>query len=154
MSPAPALIRPAALADVDTLAAFNVAMALETEALALDPDTVRRGVAAVIADREKGSYRVAERDGKVIGQLMITREWSDWRCGWWWWIQSVYVAPEARRDGVYRALYRSVIDDADRAGDVRGIRLYVERDNVRAQRAYEALGMERGKYLVYETGHE
>ncbi len=97
---------------------------------------------------------MATRAGAVVGQLMITNEWSDWRCGWWWWIQSVYVSPEARRGGVYRALYRSVLDDAERAGDVRGVRLYVEQDNVLAQRAYEGLGMARGRYLVFETGHE
>ena len=154
MSPSPILIRPAVPADVDTVAAFNVAMALETEALTLDLDTVRRGVAALVADPAKGSYRVATREGELVGQLMITTEWSDWRCGWWWWIQSVYVAPEARRGGVYRALHRSVLEDAERAGDVRGVRLYVEQDNARAQRTYEALGMTRGRYLVFETGHE
>jgi ribosomal protein S18 acetylase RimI-like enzyme len=152
--PAPLQVRPAAPSDVDTLAAFNVAMALETEALSLDLDTVRRGGAAVLADPAKGSYRVATRDGAVVGQLMLTKEWSDWRCGWWWWIQSVYVAPDARRGGVYRALYQSVIADAERAGDVRGVRLYVEQENARAQRTYEALGMTRGRYLIFETGHE
>jgi ribosomal protein S18 acetylase RimI-like enzyme len=150
----PFIIRPAAPADADTLAAFNVALARESEALALDLDTVRRGVAAAIADPTKGSYRVATRDGSLVGQLMLTTEWSDWRCGWWWWIQSVYVRPEARRGGVFRALYRSVLEDADRAGDVRGVRLYVEQENVRAQRTYEALGMRRGRYLVFETGSE
>ena len=154
MNPVPLLVRPAGPSDVDTLAAFNVAMALETESLALDLDTVRRGVAAMLADPAKGSYRVATRDGAVVGQLMITTEWSDWRCGWWWWIQSVYVAPEARRGGVYRALYQSVVDDAARAGDVHGLRLYVEQDNLRAQQTYQALGMARGKYVVFETGHE
>jgi ribosomal protein S18 acetylase RimI-like enzyme len=89
-----------------------------------------------------------------VGQLMLTTEWSDWRCGWWWWIQSVYVRPEARRGGVFRALYRSVLEDANRAGDVRGVRLYVEQENLRAQRTYEALGMRRGRYLVFETGSE
>lgn len=154
MSHPPILVRPAVPADVDTVAAFNVAMALETEGLSLDLDTVRRGVAAVVADPAKGSYRVATREGELVGQLMITTEWSDWRCGWWWWIQSVYVAPGARRAGVYRALHRSVLDDAERAGDVRGVRLYVEQDNVRAQRTYASLGMHRGRYLVFETGHE
>jgi ribosomal protein S18 acetylase RimI-like enzyme len=154
VNPTEIIIRPAAPSDVDILAAFNVAMAQETESLALDLATVRRGVAAVLADPAKGSYRVATRDGVVVGQLMITLEWSDWRCGWWWWIQSVYVAPEARRSGVYRALHRSVIEDAERAGDVRGVRLYVEQDNVRAQRTYASLGMQRGRYLVYETAHE
>lgn len=154
MTTPPIVIRPAAPADVDTLAAFNVTMAMETESLALDLPTVRRGVAAVIADPAKGSYRVATRAGVVIGQLMLTKEWSDWRCGYWWWIQSVYVAPEARRSGVYRALYQSVLDDADREGDVRGVRLYVEHENTRAQATYAALGMKRGRYLVFESGSE
>jgi ribosomal protein S18 acetylase RimI-like enzyme len=154
MPPLDLLVRPATPADTDTLVAFNVALALESEGLSLDLPTVRRGVAALLADPVKGSYRVAERAGTVVGQLMITTEWSDWRCGWWWWIQSVYVAPGARRGGVYRALHRSVLDDAARAGDVRGVRLYVEQENRRAQGAYEALGMKRGKYLVYETGEE
>jgi ribosomal protein S18 acetylase RimI-like enzyme len=148
------LVRPAEPADLEIIVAFNVALARETEALALDLDTVRRGVAAVLEDPEKGRYRVAAQGGAVVGQLMLTREWSDWRSGWWWWIQSVYVAPEARRGGVYRALHRSVLDDAARTGDVRGVRLYVEQENTRAQRAYEAMGMERGRYLIYETGHE
>jgi ribosomal protein S18 acetylase RimI-like enzyme len=152
--PTAILVRPAAPSDVDTLATFNVAMAFETEQIALDPGTVRRGVAAVLADPAKGSYRVATRAGAVVGQLMITTEWSDWRCGFWWWIQSVYVAADARRGGVYRALHRSVLEDAERAGDVRGVRLYVEQENTRAQRAYEALGMARGRYLVFETGQE
>jgi ribosomal protein S18 acetylase RimI-like enzyme len=154
MPPAEILVRPATPADVDTLAAFNVALAAESEGLSLDLPTVRRGVAAVLADPGKGRYRVATRGGAVVGQLMLTTEWSDWRCGWWWWIQSVYVAAEARRGGVYRALYRSVLDDAERAGDVQGVRLYVEHENHPAQRTYEALGMKRGKYLVYETGDE
>jgi len=154
VSPTEILVRPAAPSDADVLAAFNVAMAEETESLALDLATVRRGVAAVLADPTKGSYRVATRSGVVVGQLMLTLEWSDWRCGWWWWIQSVYVAPEARRLGVYRALHRSVLEDAARAGDVRGVRLYVEQDNARAQRTYESLGMTRGRYLIFETAHE
>ncbi len=154
MSTSTLLVRPAARADVDVIAEFNVALALETESLSLDHATARRGVAAVLDDPSKGSYRVATRDDAVVGQLMITREWSDWRCEWWWWIQSVYVAPTERRGGVFRVLYASVIDDAHREGDVRGVRLYVEQENVRAQRTYETLGMVRGRYVIYETAHE
>lgn len=154
VNPPPLLVRPALPSDIDTIAAFNAAMALETEALELDLDTLRRGVSAMLADPSKGSYRVALSDGALVGQVMITTEWSDWRCGYWWWLQSVYVLPEARRKGVFRALFRSVVEDAERAGDVRGIRLYVEQDNARAQRTYESLGMKRGKYLVFEMGHE
>lgn len=151
---APIRIRPLTVDDVDTVAAFNVAMALETEDLALDLDVVRRGVRAMLEDPSKGTYRLAELDGRVVGQLMITLEWSDWRCGWWWWIQSVYIAPEARRSGVYRALYESVLADVEARGDVRGVRLYVEHENVRAQQTYTALGMMRGKYVFFETTRE
>lgn len=151
---APLLVRAATPDDADLLARWNIAMAWETESLALDPPTVHRGVAAVLADSAKGRYRVATRDGVPVGALMITTEWSDWRNGTWWWIQSVYVAPEARRTGVYRALHESVLADAAEAGDVRGVRLYVEQDNERAQRTYAAMGMKRGHYLVYESSGE
>jgi ribosomal protein S18 acetylase RimI-like enzyme len=147
-------VRPATPADVELIARCQVAMAAETEALALDPDVVRRGVAAVLADPSKGRYRVATQGGAVVGTLMLTTEWSDWRAGTWWWIQSVYVVPAARRAGVYRALHASVLREAAEAPDVRGVRLYVEQDNVRAQRTYEAMGMKRGRYVVYETAHE
>jgi ribosomal protein S18 acetylase RimI-like enzyme len=150
----PIRIRALTTADVDVVADFNVAMALETESLALDPEVVRRGVRAMIDDPTKGTYRLAEVDGRVVGQLMVTLEWSDWRCGWWWWIQSVYIAPIARRSGVYRALYESVIADAKERRDVRGVRLYVEHENVRAQETYTALGMVRGKYVFFETTTE
>jgi ribosomal protein S18 acetylase RimI-like enzyme len=148
------VVRPAEPADLDAIAAFQVAMAHETEAITLDPAVVRRGVAAVLADPAKGRYRVAEREGAVVGSLMLTTEWSDWRDGTWWWIQSVYVAPEARRAGVYRALHASVLADAEATGGVCGVRLYVEHANTRAQATYEAMGMRRGRYVVYETGHE
>ncbi|MFI5299568.1 MAG: GNAT family N-acetyltransferase [Polyangiales bacterium] len=153
-SRAPLRIRALTARDVDVVAGFNVAMARETESLALDPELVRRGVRAMIEDPTKGQYRLAELAGRVVGQLMITLEWSDWRCGWWWWIQSVYIAPEARRLGVYRALYESVIADAKARGDVRGVRLYVEQENHRAQATYASLGMKRGKYVFFETTHE
>lgn len=154
MNRSPLLVRAAVPTDIDVIAAFNVAMARETEALSLDPAIVRKGVAALFDDPAKGSYRIAIQNGAPVGQLMTTTEWSDWRCGFWWWIQSVYVVPEARRAGVYRALHRSLLEDAEKAGDVCGIRLYVEQDNVRAQRTYQALGMRRARYLVFETGHE
>ena len=148
------LVRPAIASDVEIVAAFNVAMALETESLVLDPAVVRRGVEAMLVDPNKGAYRIATIDGVPVGQLMITLEWSDWRCGWWWWIQSVYVTPEGRRRGVYRALYESVLADVRNAPDVRGVRLYVEQHNAGAQRTYESLGMKRGKYVFYETESE
>src|SRR3954463_13655625 len=118
------VVRSARVSDADVLADYNVRMARETEAMARDPATVGRGVRAVLADPSKGTYFVAEVDGRVVGQLMITHEWSDWRDGDIWWIQSVYVHPEHRKVGAFKALYRHAEQQACRAGAV-GIRLYV-----------------------------
>ena len=145
-------IRAAASADLEALVDFNAAMAEETEALTLDRARLRRGVAALLAEPARGRYRVAELDGEVVGALLLTYEWSDWRCGDWWWIQSVYVRPEARRRGVFRALYRSVEDEARADPGVCGLRLYVERDNVTAQNTYASLGMAETHYRMYEAG--
>lgn len=144
-------IRPANAADVETLARWAEAMALETEGKRLDAATVRAGIAAGIADPGKARYFVAERDGHAVGTLMLTTEWSDWRNGWWWWIQSVYVAEDARRLGVFRALYDHVAAEARVAEDVCGLRLYVENDNARAQATYAALGMIDAHYRVFEV---
>jgi ribosomal protein S18 acetylase RimI-like enzyme len=146
-------IREAAASDLDTLVAFNLAMAFETEKLKLDPETLRRGIAAVLRDRHKGFYLVAEQDRQVVGQLMVTFEWSDWRNGDWWWFQSVYVAPGHRRSGVFRALYDTVLAQSQAAG-ARGLRLYVEKDNRGAQATYTALGMREGHYRLFELGQE
>jgi len=143
-------IRSARPDDLDTLVEFNAAMALETEHLTLDPAVLRPGVAAGLADVHKARYFVAELSGRVVGQLMLTLEWSDWRNGWMWWIQSVYVHPEARRQGVFRALYRHVEEAARQAGDVAGLRLYMEQDNTRAEATYIAMGMTRTHYVVLE----
>ncbi len=144
-------IRDAASTDTDTIADFNARMAQETENKTLDPALIRRGVAALIADPAKGRYWIAERDGATLGQIMVTWEWSDWRNGWFWWIQSVYVAPEARRSGIFRALYETVKDAAIISGDACGLRLYVERDNRRATETYVALGMHDAGYNILET---
>ena len=144
-------VRPARAGDLDTLVEFNRAMALETEARELDADRLRSGVGRALADGERGSYRVAELDGRVVGCLLVTREWSDWRDGWFWWIQSVYVHPAGRRRGVYRALYADLEAEARGRGDVCGIRLYVEENNRAAQSVYGSLGMERTRYLLYEV---
>ncbi len=143
-------IRPARADDLETIVAFNAAMALETEQLTLDRGTLRAGVVAGLADVTKARYFVAEIEDRVVGQLMLTLEWSDWRNGWLWWIQSVYVTPDARRLGVFRSLYWHVEAAARSAGDVAGIRLYMERDNIRAEATYRALGMERTHYVVLE----
>ncbi len=143
-------IRRATVDDAETLARFNEAMAEETEDKTLDPDTVRAGVRAVFDKPEQAFYLVAERGATMIGSLMITTEWSDWRNADFWWIQSVYVRPEGRRTGVYTALHRDVQRRAREASDVCGLRLYVERDNAAAQAAYEELGMTAPPYRMYE----
>ena len=126
-------------------------MAVETEGKELEPAVVLEGVTAIVRRRELGFYLVAEVEAEVVGQLMITTEWSDWRNGFFWWIQSVYVKPEFRRVGVYSRLYERVREMAQAAGDVRGIRLYVAKENVGAQRVYERLGMGDSGYLMYEV---
>jgi ribosomal protein S18 acetylase RimI-like enzyme len=145
----PLIIRPARPGDADTLADFNARMALETEGLRLDPATLAQGVRGGLADPSKALYFVAESQGQVIGQLMITREWSDWRNGDIWWIQSVYVHPDHRRRGVFRALYDHAREQARLAGAV-GVRLYVDDHNAAAQRVYERLGMRMSNYRVME----
>ncbi len=135
------------------IASNNVAMALEAEHKRLDPGTARAGAHAVFADAGRGRYFVAEQDSRVVGQLMITYEWSDWRNGVFWWIQSVYVEPGARRCGVFRALYAHVETLAKADSGVCGMRLYVDRDNHRAQQTYRRCGMHDGGYLVMEVDY-
>jgi GNAT superfamily N-acetyltransferase len=142
-------IRPATRADVGALVEFNQAMARETESKRLDAATLERGVVGVFDDPRRGFYLVAERGGALVGGLLITYEWSDWRCGDWWWFQSVYVREAARRGGVFRALYADVEARARAAGAV-GLRLYVEWDNTRAQATYAALGMTQSHYHCYQ----
>jgi ribosomal protein S18 acetylase RimI-like enzyme len=142
-------VRPALPADLDVIVAGNADMAAETEQLQLDLPTLRQGVAAVLEARAPGRYWVAEHEGRVVGQLLITYEWSDWRNRQVWWIQSVHVAREARRLGVFRALYAHLRDEAIAAG-AGGLRLYVDETNTRAQAVYAALGMHGGHYRVFE----
>ncbi|WP_233840141.1 GNAT family N-acetyltransferase [Dyella sp. 2HG41-7] len=142
-------VRPAQRGDIAIVAEWNAAMAWETEQKRLDPQVLLRGVTAVMDEPRRGFYLVAELDGRAAGCLMVTYEWSDWRNGDFWWIQSVYVAPEARRSGVFRAMYRDVSQRAKQAGAV-GLRLYVETENVRAQNTYRDLGMEQCHYFMYE----
>ncbi len=143
-------VRDARHDDHETIVAFNADLAWETEHKRLDHDVLRAGVQSALADPARLRYWVAEVDGRVAGQAAISREWSDWRNGWLWWFQSVYVRPEDRGRGVFRALYRHVRDEARRADDVVGLRLYVETENARAQATYRALGMVPGGYHVYE----
>jgi GNAT superfamily N-acetyltransferase len=145
-----AMYRAATHGDISEIVRFQIAMALETEDLALDLEVVSNGVAAVCDNAARGRYYVAERDGRVIGCLLITHEWSDWRNGTVWWIQSVYVVPEARRQGIYAGLYDHVKKLAEADPQVRGIRLYVARRNTRAQTVYARLGMNGEHYQVFE----
>ncbi|MEO8777338.1 MAG: GNAT family N-acetyltransferase [Rhodanobacter sp.] len=144
------LIRAATSADIADLANWNQAMAWETEHKRLQPEVVCRGVAGVLEQPRRGFYLVAEHDDVAVGSLLVTYEWSDWRCGDFWWIQSVYVAPAARRGGVFRALYAAVQQRALAAGAV-GLRLYVETENERAQQTYAGLGMRPCHYFMYEA---
>jgi ribosomal protein S18 acetylase RimI-like enzyme len=146
----PLSLRQAGPADAPLLVEFNRLMAEETEGKTLDPAVLGPGVAAALADPHKGLYFVAEEDGVVLGQMMLTTEWSDWRNGWIWWIQSVYVRREARRRGVFRALYEHVYGRAFADPEVIGLRLYVERENRAAQETYLHLGMSQTNYLVFE----
>jgi ribosomal protein S18 acetylase RimI-like enzyme len=143
-------IRPADFSDAATIAAFNLKLAAETEGKSLDGETVRRGVQALLEAPSRGRYFVAEIDGQVVGQMMHTFEWSDWRNGDIWWIQSVFVQTEFRRRGVFSALSNHLEELARQTPGVVGIRLYVEHENGRAQRTYSSLGYDRAGYLVME----
>jgi len=144
-------IREASPDDASTIAEFNSRLASETEGRPLDPELINPGVAAVVADSGKGRYWVADVDGSVVGQLLVTYEWSDWRNGMLWWIQSVYVQKDYRRKGVFSALYRHVESLARQDPEVCGLRLYVEKDNKRAQETYLKLGMVLPGYQVMEV---
>ena len=143
-------IRAATHGDIEVIAANNGALALETEHRRLAPEIVRAGVAAALADPAKGRYFVAESAGRVVGQIMHTYEWSDWRNGCFWLIQSVYVAQEARGQGVFRRLFDHLRTLARAQPEVCGLRLYVDDDNARAQRAYERAGMKASHYKFFE----
>ena len=153
----PITVRRAAPADAKTIADFNARMALETEGRELDAQRLAAGTLAVFEDEQRGFYLVAERASAVVACLLVTREWSDWRNGWFWWIQSVYVEPSRRRGGIFRAMYSWLEAQAREGGTLTqgariiGLRLYVEHENVRAMATYEALGMRRADYQLYEV---
>ena len=136
--------------DASAIAAFQVEMARETEEIELDIMTVMAGVSAVFDDPAKGNYYVAQSDQKIVASLLITFEWSDWRNGTVWWIQSVYVSPEFRNQGVFRLLYEYVKDLVNGNEDLKGIRLYVDKSNGTAQKVYGHLGMDSQHYQLYE----
>ncbi|HEU4662805.1 MAG TPA: GNAT family N-acetyltransferase [Dokdonella sp.] len=148
---APLHVRDAVHGDLAFLADCNAAMALETEHRQLDRGVLERGIAGVFADRRRGFYLVCEEAGVALGCLLVTFEWSDWRNGEWWWLQSVYIVPGARRRGVFRALYEAVRMRLTADPAAIGLRLYVERDNARAQATYAALGMQETAYRLYEV---
>jgi GNAT superfamily N-acetyltransferase len=150
MSPFSVAIRWANDGDVPRLVEFNARLAAETEGMTLDPATLERGIRRLLADDRKGRYLVAEHQGEIVGQLMHTYEWSDWRDGDIWWIQSVYVAEPYRRFGIYRRLHDHLREQARQNGQVVGIRLYVENDNHRAAEVYRQLGMVDAPYRVMQ----
>ena len=143
-------IRRAGAKHAETIADFQLRMAMETENLRLDSDTVRAGVRAVLNDPRKGRYYVAQADGQVVGSLLMTPEWSDWRNATFWWIQSLYVTEAYRRRGVFRELFGHLQRLAQSNDGVLGLRLYVAMGNSAAQRAYEAVGMDGDHYRMYE----
>lgn len=143
-------IRKARVSDRAVIAEFNRLLAEESEDVKLEPAIIEAGVAALLADEAKGIYFVAEIDAAIAGQLMITYEWSDWRNGNIWWLQSVYVKKEFRRFGVFRALFQHLVELARTRPDVRGLRLYMHAENERARQTYERLGMKHTKYEVFE----
>jgi len=144
-------IRTATPADAATIVEFNRRLAEESEGKILDVAVLASGVAAALADpQRKGPYFLAVEDGAVLGQLQITYEWSDWRNGFAWWIQGVYVRPEARRRGVFRALYEHIYRLAKQEPEVIALRLYVDRNNHGAQQTYLGMGMEWMDYLMLQ----
>jgi GNAT superfamily N-acetyltransferase len=144
------IIRSAEMGDAARIAAFNCAMALETERKELASEIALQGVKQALADPSRAAYYLAEVDRQVVGQTMVTLEWSDWRNGFFWWIQSVYVEPRFRRLGVFRALHNHIRAEALSRDDVCGLRLYVHHDNNRAMETYQKLGMDRTEYLLFE----
>jgi len=143
-------IQPATMADAAMIAAYNVALAKESEDLILDPAVVGQGVEAVLRDAAKGVYFGAYEGEKLVGQIMVTYEWSDWRNGNFWWLQSVYVHPDFRSRGVFKSLFAYALEQAQKTPDVCGFRLYVEEHNSRAQEAYHRLGFKYTNYQVLE----
>ena len=143
-------IRKANPSEIDSIVTFQQKMAMETESLELDTAILTKGVQAVFDDSSKGIYYVAIEDEKTIASLLITYEWSDWRNGQVYWIQSVYVLPEHRGKGVYKQMYLHLKEEVEKSPNIRGLRLYVEKDNQIAQKVYSKLGMDGEHYKMFE----
>ena len=144
------LIRTGEESDAAALTEFNIAMALETEGRVLTLEVVSNGVQTLLKNPEYGFYVIVEKSGEIAGSLMVTTEWSDWRDGEFWWVQSVYVRRDYRRQGIYRKLYEYIKAKAAKRGNVGGFRLSVDRDNAVAQQAYLKLGMSETCYKIFE----
>ncbi len=144
------IIREATLQDVPWIIDFQLKMALETENIQLEFSTLSQGINRLMKDPTKGKYYVAQEDADIIGCLMTTFEWSDWRCGTVLWIQSVYVSEAARGKGVYKSMYEHIQSIVNQDPDLKGIRLYVDRTNTAAQDVYTRLGMNGEHYGVFE----
>lgn len=142
-------VRPAVSSDAPAIVERNLALASESEGRALDRAVVEAGVRAILADPGRGRYWIAELDGRVVGQCLVTTEWSDWSGGAYWWLQSVYVDREARGTGVFRSLFDRVRSEAGNR-DVAALRLYVDEENRSARAVYERLGMDRTGYRIYQ----
>ena len=144
------IIRKATTADLESLVDFQLLMARETEEIVLNKSTVNKGVLAVLNDETKGSYYITEIDSKVVGSLLTTFEWSDWRNGTVLWIQSVYILPKYRRKGIYRSMYSFLKEKVLNDENLKGIRLYADKSNYPAQKTYESLGMSPDHYVTFE----
>lgn len=147
-------IRKALNKDIDVIARYNYNLAYETENKILNMNILTKGVEAIIKDENKGIYHVCEINGEVVGQIMYTFEWSDWRNGTFLWIQSVYVNKEFRGMGVFKSLYKFIRDIADNDNNICGIRLYVEKENTIAKKTYKNIGMKECNYYIYEYDKE
>ncbi|UUX91947.1 GNAT family N-acetyltransferase [Methanoplanus endosymbiosus] len=145
-------VRKAMEDDAAVISGNNIRMAYETEGRVLDADTALKGVLGLFEDESRGFYIVAECKGEIAGQCMITYEWSDWNCGSYWWIQSVYVREDFRRKGIFRKIYEFIAELSVSEGDVCGLRLYVDDDNLNAIEVYGRMGFSRSHYLMFEKG--
>ena len=144
-------VRRATMTDAAVIAEYNYQLALESENMRLDRVVLQAGVDQALARADLGHYFVAEVGQQVVGQAMVTFEWSDWRAAMFWWFQSVYVHPDFRKRGVFKTLYAHIEGLARQNGNVCGLRLYVHRGNRRAMETYRRLGMEHSEYLLYEV---